>query len=108
MSKENETMNGSGTETREFIVDQGYTGYVFVGWAAGWFEVREGEKRPYANMYVLSPVSSYVSEDYEAHGMKAEKKKCLSSEVWKGLKVGDRVKLFFDDKQRVMLAQADN
>ena len=40
---------------------------------------------PYANMFVLSPVSSYEPDDYQAMGMKAEKKKCLSPEVWADL-----------------------
>ena len=91
----------------EFVVSTGYPGYVFVGWAAGQFENDRGEKTPYANMFVLSPVSSYESEDYKAHGLKAEKKKCLSPEVWKGLEIGNRVRLFFDDKQRVVMAALD-
>ena len=91
----------------EFIVNTGYPGYVFVGWAAGRFENDRGEKVPYANMFVLSPASSYESDDYKACGMKAEKKKCLSPEVWKDLEIGSRVKLFFDDKQRVMMAAID-
>lgn len=82
----------------EFLVSTAYPGYVFVGWAAGLFENERHEKMPYANMFVLSPVSSYESEDYKAFGMKAEKKKCLSSDVWKDLEIGSRVKLFFDDK----------
>lgn len=40
-------------------------------------------------------------------GMKAEKKKCLSPEIWNGLEPGDRVKLFFDDKKRVVMAALD-
>ena len=91
----------------DFVVDISYPGYVFVGWAAGQFENDRGEKVPYANMFVLSPVSGYESEDYKAFGMKAEKKKCLSPEVWKGLEIGSRVKLFFDDKQRVVMATLD-
>ena len=42
-------------------------------------------------MYVLSPVSTFASEDYQAEGMKAEKKKCLSSEVWDGLEPGNQI-----------------
>ena len=92
---------------KEMIVDTEYAGYVFVGWAAGRFKTDRGEMMPYANMFVLTPVSSYESDDYQAMGMKAEKKKCLSPEVWEGLEPGDRVKLFFDDKQRVMMAALD-
>ena len=95
----------------EFIVDTAYPGYVFLGWASGRFEANTAggkEKRPYHNMYVLSPVSTFRSDDYEAFGLKAEKKSCLSPEVWSGLAPGDRVKLFFDDKGRVQMAAIDS
>lgn len=95
---------------KEFTVSTGYDGYVFVGWAEGKFdaETETGmEKKPYFNLYVLSPVSGYVSDDYHAQGMKAEKKKCISADVWKDFKPGDRVKLFFDDKKRVVMAALD-
>lgn len=92
---------------KEFNVEMEYQGYVFTGWAAGQFDTDKGEKKPYYNMYVISPVSAYESEDYQAYGMKAEKKKCISAEVWKDLTPGDRVKLFFDDKKRVVMAAFD-
>ena len=91
----------------EFLVSTGYQGYVFVGCAEGQFKTEDGRMMPYANMFVLSPVSTYESEDYKASGMKAEKKKCLSPQVWEGLEIGNRVKLFFDDKQRVVMAALD-
>ncbi len=91
----------------EFLVSTSYPGYVFVGWAEGQFQTEDGRKMPYANMFVLSPVSTYESEDYKAYGMKADKKKCLSPEVWKDLEIGSRVRLFFDDKQRVVMAALD-
>ena len=90
-----------------FVVDGSYQGYVFLGWAAGQFETARKEKRPYYNMFVLSPVSDYSSEDYEASGYKAEKKKCISADVWEGLNPGDQVRLFFDDKTRVVSAALD-
>lgn len=62
---------------------------------------------PCANMFVRSPVSSYESDDYQAMGIKAEKKKCLSPEVWADLELGDRVKLFFDGKNRVVMVALD-
>lgn len=95
----------------EFIVSGEYQGYVYVGHAEGRFDVNQDdgttEKRPYYNIYVLSPVSTYSSDDYSAFGFKAEKKKCLGPNVWCDLKPGDRVKLFFDDKQRVVMAALD-
>lgn len=90
-----------------FIIDSEYSGYVFVGGAVGQFENDRKEKIPYCNMYVLSPVSDYKSEDYSAFGYKAEKVKCVSPDVWKELNLGDHVKLFFDEKRRVALAALD-
>ncbi len=91
----------------EFTVSMGYGGYVFLGWAKGQFKTDRGGMMPYHNMFVLSPVSTYESEDYAAFGLKAEKKKCVSAKVWEGLAPGDRVKLFFDDKGRVIEAGLD-
>lgn len=96
--------------SNNFNVATDYTGYVFVGWAMGRFDAETPtgtEKRDYFNMYVISPVSDYQSEDYMAQGMKAEKKKCVSPDVWKELKPGDRIRLFFDDKNRVVMAALD-
>lgn len=92
----------------EFIVSSEYPGYVYVGNAYGNFEDQRGQMQPYAHIFVVSPVSSYESNDYHASGFKAEKVKCLNRDVWKNLKIGDRVKLFFDDKKRVVMAVADN
>lgn len=92
---------------KEIKIDPAYQGYVFLGWASGMFEPKPGEKRPYHNMYVFSPVSDYVSDEYEASGFKAEKKKCVTPDVWNGLTPGDKVRLFFDDKGRVIEAALD-
>ena len=94
-------------ELKGVQIDPAYQGYVFLGWASGQFEARNGEKHPYHNMYVFSPVSSYKSDEYQASGYKAEKKKCIGTEVWDGLEPGDKVKLFFDDKQRIIQAALD-
>ena len=92
---------------KEFQVSTAYSGYVFLGWAQGRFEPEQGRKMPYYNMFVLSPVSSFQSEDYKAYGLKAEKKKCLSEKVWEGLEPRDKVRLFFDDKGRIIEAALD-
>ena len=55
----------------------------------------------------IIPMSSWSSDDYQASGFKAEKKKCLSADVWKDLNPGDRIKLFFDDKKRVVMVALD-
>lgn len=94
MSEQNKTQEVK----KEFTVNTEYQGYVFLGWASGMFETNTGRRLPYYNMFVLSPVSTYESEDYKARGFKAEKKKCVAPDVWEGLNPGDKVRLFFDDK----------
>lgn len=99
-------------DENEIIVDLGYQGYTFVGAAQGRFEA-DGpngtkEKRPYYNMYVLTPVSDYRSDDYQAFGLKADKLKCVSPSVWENLEIGERVRLMFDDKKRVQMAISDD
>ena len=92
-------------------INVNYTGYVFVGCAEGRFDATTDngtEKRSYYNIFVLSPVSDYASDDYKASGFKAQKLKCAAPTVWDGLTPGDRVKLFFDDKGRVVLAVTDD
>lgn len=90
-----------------FKIDYEYQGYVFLGGAQGTFEARDGRRVPFYNMFVLSPASTYTSEYYRAFGFKAEKKKCLNGEIMNGLNLGDKVKLFFDDKGRVQAAALD-
>jgi hypothetical protein len=95
-------------DSKEFIVSTDYQGYVFVGCAQGTFENDKGQRYPYYSMFVLAPVSTATFNDYQAMGMKAEKKKCISADVWSGLSLGDRVRLFFDDKGRIISAAIDN
>lgn len=97
----------------KFTVDTEYQGYVYVGNAKGNYDTGRSEvvngqtvpvMSPYYNMYVVSPCSSFVSDDYCGTGMKAEKKKCVSADVWQHLQIGEQVQLFFDDKKRVVMA----
>lgn len=82
--------------------------YIFVGCAEGRFEIQDGKdkgkKRDYANMFVISPVSDYESDDYHAVGFKAEKLSCVSPAVWKDLVPGEKCTLFFNNRQSVALA----
>ena len=104
MSNENKTNEIK----KEFTVNTDYQGYVFLGWASGRFKADNGRMMPYHNMFVFSPVSTYESEDYVAAGFKAEKKKCVDPDVWEGLNPGDKVRLFFDDKGRVVTAALES
>ena len=60
--------------------------------------------QPYYQLFVLSPVSSYKSDNYNANGLKAEKLRCVSNAVWKDIRPFEVVKLYFDEKKRVSLA----
>lgn len=101
----------------KFQIDTEYKGYVYVGNAKGNFDTGRSEivngqsvpvKTAYANMYVLCPTSDYVSDDYAGFGLKAEKFKCTSPDVWANLQIGEQVQLFFDDKKRVQMAVSVN
>ena len=92
----------------EFIVTSEYYGYVYVGNAFGRFKNDAGQMQDFANIFVVSPASTYESDDFHATGFKAEKLKAVHPDVWKDLKIGDRVKLFFDEKKRVVMAVCDN
>ena len=86
--------------------------WVVTGWAEGRMEVeREDENgkkytemQPYYQLFVLSPVSSFKSDNYSARGMKAEKMRCVSNAVWKDIQPMEVVNLYFDEKKRVSLA----
>lgn len=81
---------------------------IFLGWAKGRFEAKDRDGNPfmkdYANIYVFSPVSDYVSDDYQAYGMKAEKLPAVSPDVWEGVSIGEEVTLYMSiDKKIAMM-----
>lgn len=84
--------------------------YLVVGWAQGYLETDEKDergapvKKPYAQLFVLSPVSSFKSENYQACGLKAQKIKCISPAVWANINPMEVCNLFFDEKQRCAMA----
>jgi len=60
--------------SKGFQVDTKYQGYVFLDSAQGMFETKDGQRVPYLNMFVFSPVSTHSSDDYQVSGFKAEKR----------------------------------
>lgn len=84
-----------------------YQGYIYVGEAHGRFTTEQGELRDYNNIYVISPVSDFASEDYAASGFKAEKKSCVGNVLPDGIEPGDKIKLFFDDRKRVQMVMKE-
>jgi hypothetical protein len=90
--------------------------YIYVGNAHGRFEDTDRRGNPlanedgtpkfkdFANMFVVTPCSTYESDDFHASGYKAEKLGCVSPDVWKDLNPGELVNLYFTDKKKVALA----
>ena len=105
-----------GQKERLYMSEKLYTfkdrEWVVTGWAEGQMETDRKDDRgnpvmqPYYQLFVLSPVSSYKSDNYNANGLKAEKLRCVSNAVWKDLHPMEVVNLYFDDKKRVALASS--
>ena len=84
------------------VPDKFKDGYIYVGNAYGSFTTERGQQMPFFNMYVLSPASDYQSPDFHAAGMKCEKFKCVSEQVWEHINVGDYVQVVFDAKGKAI------
>ena len=105
-----------GQKERLYMSDKLYTfkenEWVVTGWAEGLMEAERKDEKgnktiemvPYYQLFVLVPVSSYKSDNYNATGVKAAKLRCVSNAVWKDLTPMEVVNLFFDEKKRVALA----
>ena len=70
----------------------------FVGYGYGKFQNDRGEMQPYCNVFVLENFNGTENADYHFSGQKAAKYKCVSPDVWKDIKVGTRVRCFFDSR----------
>lgn len=73
----------------------------FVGYGYGKFQNDRGEMQPYCNVFVLENFNGTENADYHFSGQKAAKYKCASPDVWKDIKVGTRVRCFFDSRNRI-------
>ncbi len=100
--------------SKQITIDREYPGYTLLGWAQGKVEVEnrqtgEKELRGYFQIFVTHPVSAYSSDTYQAVGLKCEKKACMGP-IWEegNFNIGDRVKLFFDDRQKVIMMALDD
>ena len=78
----------------------GQTGYLYVGCGYGTFQTQNGNGT-YCNIFVLSPISADPSKGRYGVGWRAEKLRCVSPDVFKGLETGDRIDLDFDRYERV-------
>ena len=73
----------------------------FVGYGYGKFQNDRGEMQPYCNVFVLENFNGTENADYHFSGQKAAKYKSVSPDVWKDIKVGTRVRCFFDSRNRI-------
>lgn len=74
---------------------------IFVGFNYGRFETENGKKQDYCNVFMLEDFGGEENEDYHFSGQKAMKYGCVSPDVFKGIKIGETVKVFFDSKKKV-------
>ncbi|MCD8017387.1 MAG: hypothetical protein LUE97_06285 [Oscillospiraceae bacterium] len=58
-------------------------------------------------MYVISPYSSEGNNERSNYGYKAEKLKCIDTEVYKDLTPGDTIRVFFDQYGRAVSTALD-
>ncbi len=87
-------------DEKEIIIDTSFGGYTFVGAQYGRFTPQgETQERDYYNMFVLSPFAS--GGNNHTVGLRAEKLRCMSNDVWNGLKPGDKLLINFDRFGRV-------
>ena len=87
-------------DEKEIIIDTSFGGYTFVGAQYGRFMPQgENRERDYYNIFVVSRFSE--SGNNHTVGLKAEKLRCVSADVWIGLKPGDKLKILFDRYGRV-------
>lgn len=87
-------------DVKEFIIDASFGGYTFVGAQYGRFTPQgESQERDYYNMFVISSFGS--GNIRNTVGLKAEKLRCMSNDVWDGLKPGDKLNVNFDRYGRV-------
>ncbi len=73
----------------------------FVGFNYGRFQNDAGNMQDYCNVFVLEPFSGEENNDYHFSGQKAAKYGCVSPDVFKDIKIGMKVKCFFDSKKKI-------
>jgi len=74
---------------------------IFVGYNYGRFENDEGRMQDYCNVFVLEGFAGEESKDYHYSGQKAMKYGCLNPDVFKDIKIGSKVRGFFNGKKKI-------
>lgn len=79
--------------------------YQVTGYQYGNFKANDGSNVKYCNLFCISPITGEETVDFHFAGHKAYVFKCASSDVLKDVNVQDKVKLFFNQYQKVCLIQ---
>lgn len=74
---------------------------IFVGFGFGRFQTDSGEMRDYCNVFMLEDFSGAENNDYHFGGQKAVKYGCTGTDVFKDIKTGTHVNVFFDSKKKI-------
>ena len=74
---------------------------IFVGYGYGRFKTETNSMRDYCNVFMLQDFSGEQNNDYHFGGHKAVKYGCISPDVFKDIKVGTRVQVFFSSNGQV-------
>lgn len=74
---------------------------VFVGFNYGTFTTDEGERKDYANAFVLEGFDGEANAGYHFGGQKAVKYGCVSPDVFAGIDPGTTVECYFNSKRKI-------
>lgn len=74
---------------------------VFVGFNYGTFTTDEGERKDYANAFVLEGFDGEANDGYHFGGQKAVKYGCVSPDVFAGIAPGTTVECYFNSKRKI-------
>lgn len=78
--------------------------YQVTGFQHGTFAGADGHKVSYCNLFCIAPITGTETDDFHFEGHKAFTFKCASPDVLDGIKPKDHVQLYFNQRQRVVLA----
>lgn len=74
---------------------------LFIGYNYGTFTTDEGERKDYANAFMLEPFDGEGTEDYHFAGQRAVKYSCVNPEVFNGIDPGTTVECYFNSKRKI-------
>lgn len=74
---------------------------IFTGYNYGRFQRDDGQYQDYCNIFVLQEFGGTENQDYHFGGQKAAKYSCTSTDVFKGITPGTRVRIALNTQKKV-------